>query len=228
MRMVNCVLARLPKPLYNQPMFYIRGGDGKQYGPASSDQVVAWFNEQRLDPQSLVQREGDTEWKPLDEFPEFAHLTHSAATPPAFGLPVGTGARDLALGKVTAPGWAMMVSGVLGILWCLLQLVMIIVQGPQSNPAFELLGMQQTEAQAVGFMLGMIGSSIFGVIWAGFILFAGNQLRTLRTRGVVITACILMMIPCFGNSLPVCLVSLPVGIWGLVVVNNPTVRDQFR
>jgi hypothetical protein len=37
------------------------------------------------------------------------------------------------------------------------------------------------------------------------------------------TACILAMIPCSAC----CLLGIPLGIWGLVVINNPEVRGAF-
>jgi predicted Zn finger-like uncharacterized protein len=38
------------------------------------------------------------------------------------------------------------------------------------------------------------------------------------------TACILAMIPCVNC----CILGLPFGIWGLVVLNKPEVKDAFR
>jgi Interferon-induced transmembrane protein/GYF domain 2 len=59
-------------------MFKIIGGDGRQYGPVSADQIRQWIAEGRASAQTLAQAEGSVEWKALGLFPEFA----AAATPP--------------------------------------------------------------------------------------------------------------------------------------------------
>jgi hypothetical protein len=67
-------------------MFKIIGGDGRQYGPVSADQIRQWIAEGRANAQTLVQAEGSVEWKPLGHYPEFASPPVSAAmapTPPA-------------------------------------------------------------------------------------------------------------------------------------------------
>lgn len=206
-------------------MFFIRGGDGKQYGPASTEQVLAWYSQHRVDRSSLLLREGETGWRPLGSFAEFAHV----ADQPSSGVDsLDPFAREEAQDKATPPAWGMIISGVLGVLWCLFQLITILVSGPMENPAAELFGLQQTPADQMVFTVAMFATLILGVAWAGFIVFAGTQFRKLRRRGVIMTACILMMLPCCGTSVPVCFISLPVGIWSLVILNQAAVRDQFR
>ena len=62
-------------------MYKILGGDQKQYGPVSTDEVRAWIAEGRLNAQSLAWAEGDANWKPLSAFPEFADALRAKATP---------------------------------------------------------------------------------------------------------------------------------------------------
>lgn len=54
-------------------MFKIIGGDQKEYGPVSFDQLVAWVKDNRANGQTLVQREGGP-WVPLGSLPEFASV----------------------------------------------------------------------------------------------------------------------------------------------------------
>ncbi|HTS19696.1 MAG TPA: CD225/dispanin family protein [Verrucomicrobiae bacterium] len=61
-------------------MFKIIGGDGRQYGPVSAEQIRQWMAEGRASAQTMAQAEGSTEWKPLGQFPEFA-----PSTPPPLG-----------------------------------------------------------------------------------------------------------------------------------------------
>lgn len=69
-------------------MFKIIGGDGKQYGPVTGDEVRAWIAGGRANGQTMVQREGETDWKPLSQFPEFAETLGAGATEPPPGSTV--------------------------------------------------------------------------------------------------------------------------------------------
>src|SRR5262245_45280618 len=53
-------------------MYKIIGVDGKQYGPISPEQLRQWITEGRARAETLVQQEGQVEWKALSLFPEFA------------------------------------------------------------------------------------------------------------------------------------------------------------
>jgi hypothetical protein len=52
--------------------YIIIGGDGKEYGPVTTNDVRQWLAEGRLNAQSLVKAESDAEFRPLEKFPEFA------------------------------------------------------------------------------------------------------------------------------------------------------------
>ncbi len=58
---------------------YMMGGDGRQYGPVSVDQIKQWVAEGRATAQTLLKVESG-EWKPLATFPEFAGV--AAGAPP--------------------------------------------------------------------------------------------------------------------------------------------------
>jgi uncharacterized membrane protein len=73
-------------------MYFIIGGDGKEYGPVSGNDIKQWLAEGRLAAQSLAKGEGDAEFRPLEKFPEFAVLFASATlgmagTPPSIAPP---------------------------------------------------------------------------------------------------------------------------------------------
>ena len=68
--------------------YKILGSDQKEYGPVSQEDLRRWIQEQRVDGNSLIQAEGETEWKALRTFGEFGDLirdqpTASSARPPA-------------------------------------------------------------------------------------------------------------------------------------------------
>jgi len=67
-------------------MYKIIGGDQKEYGPVTADEVRQWIAEGRLNGQSRVWAEGTAEWKLLSAFAEFADALRAqagSAMPPA-------------------------------------------------------------------------------------------------------------------------------------------------
>ena len=62
-------------------MYRIIGADGREYGPATADQVREWIAEGRANGQTKALVEGTGSWKPLVEYLEFAPLLASLAAP---------------------------------------------------------------------------------------------------------------------------------------------------
>jgi hypothetical protein len=105
-------------------MFKMIGGDGREYGPISPEQLRDWVLEQRANGQTLVQREGSTGWLPLASFPEFAEALKTAwpeqppLAPPPSPLPLASAddrpfrAAPIATGRVSitaclGQGWGL-------------------------------------------------------------------------------------------------------------------------
>jgi hypothetical protein len=55
-------------------MYTIIGGDQKEYGPVTAEQLRLWVTEGRVNAQTSVRIEGTIEWKPLAAYPEFADV----------------------------------------------------------------------------------------------------------------------------------------------------------
>lgn len=64
--------------------YKIIGGDQKEYGPVTAEQLRQWIAEGRVNAQTQVQAEGTAEWKPLASF---AELAATAGTPPSPMVP---------------------------------------------------------------------------------------------------------------------------------------------
>jgi hypothetical protein len=60
-------------------MYTIIGADGREYGPASAEQVREWIVEGRAHAQTLTKVESTAEWKPLASFPELLQKPLPAA-----------------------------------------------------------------------------------------------------------------------------------------------------
>lgn len=67
-------------------------------------------------------------------------------------------------------------------------------------------------------------SNLVGLAVCGLIFYGGMQMRELRSYGLAMTSSILAVIPCFGC----CLIGIPIGIWAIVVLMKPEVKEAFQ
>ncbi len=54
--------------------YKIIGGDGKEYGPISYDQVQNWIREGRANAQTMIHTDTNSKWMPLGQCPKFASM----------------------------------------------------------------------------------------------------------------------------------------------------------
>jgi uncharacterized membrane protein len=91
--------------------YTIIGGDGKQYGPITGDDLRKWISEGRLNAQSLAKADSDAEFRPLATFPELADVFAPQAAepdaPPSLAGSADWLERDyeLDLGGCISRGW---------------------------------------------------------------------------------------------------------------------------
>lgn len=77
-----------------------------------------------------------------------------------------------------------------------------------------------------GFFEGVVGvaSSIVELLVAAFIIYAALKMKELNQWGLCVAASVLAMIPCIS---PCCILGLPIGIWCLVILVRPEVKEAF-
>ena len=123
--------------------------------------------------------------------------------------------------QVQTPGLLLTIVGIVG---AVLQAVSILLNlvgvGVGAVGASEM-------PEFVGQMLSGVIGIVFSAIAIGvgvFVAYAGMQMRQLRNYTLSMIGAIVAMIPCLS---PCCCLGLPVGIWALVVLFKPGVRDAF-
>jgi uncharacterized membrane protein len=91
--------------------YTIIGGDGKQYGPITTDDLHNWIAEGRLNAQSQAKAESDVEFRALSTFPEFADAlkiqtaTVETSMPPAVSGDWLERDYELDIGGCVSRGW---------------------------------------------------------------------------------------------------------------------------
>jgi hypothetical protein len=150
--------------------------------------------------------------------PAFSDL----AGPPGYDLPGDRddsfGRRDVAQARVLGPAIGLMVAPSLGILLSLFSLVLNLGTAA-GNPA-----LNNRPNQQIALALGL-GVAVLSLVLNGLIIYGANEMRTLGSKGMAMTACILGIINLPGCCLILC---MPFAIWGLVVINDPEVSQAFR
>jgi hypothetical protein len=149
-------------------MYKVIGADGKEYGPVTADQLRQWVRENRANGQTLVQVEGSSEMRAMNQCPEFADLFGAPGAPLPVAAPAVFAAEALAtrdyqldIGGSISRGWALVKTN-LGLLIGATVLT------------FLMMGV----AGAIPFIGGIIGLVIDGPLLGGLYLVVLGCLRS--------------------------------------------------
>jgi hypothetical protein len=97
--------------------YTVIGSDQKQYDSVTADNICRWVTDGRLNAQSLMREDSDTEFRPLSTFPEFADaLAAKAATSGV--LPPLPSAIPPIPAKTSGVAITSLVLGILGVFTC--------------------------------------------------------------------------------------------------------------
>lgn len=130
--------------------------------------------------------------------------------------------------QVSAPSVGLLVTGIIGAIFSLGGLISLgIGTGITSLAGFGSDWMDEIPYDIEELWEGAfaMGSSLVGLLVAGFIIYAALKMKDLEQWGLAVAASILAMIPCIS---PCCVVGLPIGIWCLVVLTRPEVKNTFQ
>jgi hypothetical protein len=134
--------------------------------------------------------------------------------------------RAVAAAKVNAPAIALMVTGGLGIACQLLAIVLNLL-GTSINMA-ELTGRQPPGGEQFAHFLsggiGVVVSLLFAALH-GLVVFGAMKMRALQSYGLALAGAIASVIPCTWPCC--CAISLPFGIWAIVVLIDKNVKASF-
>ena len=102
-------------------MYKIIGGDQREYGPITAEQLRQWIAEGRANAQSKIQSEGSGEWKPLGEFAEFAAALGANNPPPMPPPNLAALDAERVAGEVLARNFNLDIGSCVGRSWDLLK-----------------------------------------------------------------------------------------------------------
>lgn len=218
-------------------MYKIIGANSAEYGPVSAEQLRQWINEGRVNAETLAQAAGETGWKPISTYPDFADVfaPKPASPPPTLGKAPPTftagaasvGSREAALSEVSGPAIGLIVVGALTLVgggFGILRSLFWSAAG--SFPSTNFPGQDPQVRQFAQMFGGTVGVAVAVLQMAlgAFYIFGGINMKALQKYGLCMTASIIALLPCFGSC---CCIGIPFGIWALVVLNKPEVKAHF-
>ncbi|HZT82465.1 MAG TPA: hypothetical protein VFA26_19710 [Gemmataceae bacterium] len=136
--------------------------------------------------------------------------------PPSAARRWDHGVRMRAAEQVGGPATALIVTGVLNVVVSLIVLVVAAAVGGMDT--------SRGRPDGEGELISGVARGGVGIVLGALITIGAVRMKRLESHGWGLASAILALIPCT----PCCLLGLPVGIWALVALNRPEVKDAFR
>ena len=204
--------------------YHFMGGDNKEYGPYSVDQIRRLMAENRLNANTNVRTTGGG-WKPASTYPELGFASGPTSAPMPGQPQLALNNPHAAQQMVNGPAIFMMVLAIIGIGTDIFSLGMNLLgsgMGAAAGSSSGGMSDQETMELIVNF-IASAGGAVVNIVLHGLILFGSIKMKNLESYGLAMTAAILSTMCC--NC---CVIGMGAGIWSLVVLNNPQVRAAFR
>jgi len=225
-------------------MFKIIGGDGRQYGPITAEQLREWIAAGRANAQTQAQREGEPDWKPLSTFSEFAdaitaklpaQLPAPASPPPPSDTPDPTALAN----EVLARGCDVNIGSCLGRAWDLfmadfwpilgISALMLVIVGTIGIIAGPLLGgLFWYYLKKIRREPAQLGDAFAGFNQSFLQLFLGGLVASLLVS-IGLMACILpgiYLAVAWKLTLPI-IIDKRLGFWDAMEVSRKVANAHF-
>ena len=190
--------------------YHLIGGDGREYGPYSEEEMKGLMSDGRLKADSAV-RVDDGEWKPYSEYPELID-----AMPATMGQVSdnASSGKDMALlSRVKKPAIFMMVISAFSIMAAIF--VLIASMTGAIPPEIQKL----LDEKGIG-----VESYVILMLFNIIILVGAANMRKGRYYGLAVVASVLCIL-CNSSLYGLGLIA---GIWSMVILNKTEVKTEFR
>jgi hypothetical protein len=195
--------------------YYFIGGDNKEYGPYSVEQIKGLAAENRLNGNSNM-RTAEGDWKPAFTYPELG-----LQSGPAQGYQQAALNPQTVQQMVSGPATFMMVLSIVSIP---LNLLWLAVSVSGDLPGFFDNLPPELREQVVFQGVTGIGYYSLGLIADIVILIGAVKMKASHSYELAITAGILSII---FHTCNCCCLGLGSGIWALVILSKPAVKAMF-
>jgi len=132
--------------------------------------------------------------------------------------------RRRAREAVAGPAIALMIFGITAMIINVILMVLFIAVAMNQPPPDPRLIAQP--GASVGYQMGKYSwsvASFVGICFGGIVFLGASKMKNLESFGYAMTACIIALLPCHYC----CMLGIPFGIWGLIVLNRADVKSAF-
>lgn len=162
-------------------MFKMIGGDGREYGPVTADQLREWILDHRADARTMVRGEGMADWAALGSLPEFAVVLGEAAKvhgapPPIRGGDLPSPLVDTLEPVLPVARGEFQVFDCLGRAWQLLQRHFLLIAGA-AGLAWTIRTMPQLMPGATGCLGLIVSLVVSGSVFGGLSMLVAKLIR---------------------------------------------------
>jgi len=213
------------------------GGDRREYGPVTEEQIRQWIAEGRANAETLVQAEGGL-WKKLGTFPEFQEALDAASPPPASTPPPVTPPPSPIVPArlpvdprklVTPPAICLIVAALIDAAMALFSLLAtamgwsgdFLMHGPG-----RFRGGDPEVARWIELFFGPLsmGMHFVSLLLDAFVIVGALRMMSLKNYQLCLVVAVLAMVPC---TAPCCCLGIAAGIWALIVLLKDEVKAAF-
>jgi uncharacterized membrane protein len=172
-------------------MYTIIGGDGKEYGPITAEDLRKWIAEGRLNAQTMTKAESDAEFRPLSAFPEYADAfalpPATPGAPPVFSSAAGLaeGDYELDIGGCFSRSWELVKSNFWPVIGVNALIFFILIGFNQITGLFTgpiIQGMIRQHAVSPGgifivVLVSIVSAPVYMVLMAGLMMYFLKLIR---------------------------------------------------
>ena len=155
-------------------MFKVLGGDGKEYGPVSADDLRQWVQQGRANGQTPVKSDGSPNWTPLSSLPEFSALF----APPPPGMTSAVGGAPIGNAPTSGLAITSLVMGILGFATCGISVILTAPLGLVLG-CVAMSQIKKSEGKLKGQGLALAGTIVSGASGVMLLLLAAMLLPAL-------------------------------------------------
>ncbi|MCP5517136.1 MAG: DUF4339 domain-containing protein [Verrucomicrobiales bacterium] len=232
-------------------MYWMIGGDGREYGPVAGDQLREWIKEHRANGDTRVRPGNTGEWQPLAALPEFAtdlgaaYGPAGAVPPPLTPPPSGAGLRTSGgagegfdIGGCVGRAWALLmrhfgiIAGACAVVWgillvaqmltCVGSVIRLVLTGPlYAGLSLVVLRLVRGQGTRIGDAFSYFGPAFVQFMLLGVVVEVATAVGGLFC---VIPGLVLQVLWIFAY---VAAADRPQGFWEAMEASRRAVQPRF-
>jgi hypothetical protein len=131
----------------------------------------------------------------------------------------------MALQRIAGPAIGLLILAILELLGSATSLLGMLVGTGFALPNMSGAPNAEQFDQLFRLLNGPVGiiSNVVSLLIGGFLLYGAIKMKNLQNHTLSMIVCVIAMVPCSTC----CCIGIPIGIWGLVMINKPEIKAFY-